>query len=77
MKAFFDRTEPYYLTREGSFDAVPVDVPEGILTMLDGRKKTLVAMEIAIELSGAPEDSAQDLTVLFVNLLTSEDDNGL
>ena len=76
MKAYFDRTEPYYLAREPSFDGNGVEVPERILNLLDSRKGTLVLMENAIEEAGSPEDSAQDLTDLFVDLLDSELSNG-
>ena len=72
MKAYFDRTEPYYYTREPQFDGNPVEVPEGILDMLDQRKKSLVLIEEAIENAGAPEDSAQSLSDLFVGLLYHE-----
>jgi hypothetical protein len=76
VKAFFDRTEPYYLSREATFDGIEVEVPENILNLLDSRKGTLVVMEDSIEESGAPEDSAQTLADLFVDLLNSEITNG-
>jgi hypothetical protein len=72
MKAYFDRTEPYYFAREPQFDGNPVEVPERILDVLDGRKRTLLLMEEAIENAGAPEDSAQNLTDYFVDLLEAE-----
>ncbi len=72
MKAYFDRTEPYYLAREPSFDGIPVEVPERILNLLDSRKKTLGFLENAIELAGAPEDSGQDLADYLVELLDKE-----
>ncbi len=72
MKAYFDRTEPYYLMREPSFDGIPVEVPEEVLDLLDNRKLTLVLLEAAIEEAGAPEDSAQDLTDTLVKLLEIE-----
>ena len=72
MKAYFDRTEPYYLTREPSFDGKPVEVAESILNLLDSRKDTLVKMEDFIENETAPEDSAQRLTDAFVSLLDTE-----
>ena len=72
MKAYFDRTEPYYLTREPSFDGIPVEVSEVILNVLDARKGTLKLMEEAIDESGAPEDCGQDLTDLLVGLIEQE-----
>ena len=72
MKAYFDRTEPYYLTREPSFDGNPVEVEERILDLLDSRKLTLALMEDFIENETAPEDSAQRLTDAFVGLLAGE-----
>jgi hypothetical protein len=72
MKAYFDRTEPYYLCREPQFDGNPVEVPEAIFELLESRKATLVRMEEAIENAGAPEDSAQELADLFVELITGE-----
>ncbi len=72
MRAFFDRTEPYYLTREPSFDGVPVEVAEEVLDLLDTRKLTLVLMEAAIEEAGAPEDTAQNLSDTLVKLLETE-----
>ena len=72
MKAYFDRTEPYYLTREPSFDGNEVEVDESILNILDSRKATLVQIEDAIENAGAPEESAQELADTFVALLNSE-----
>lgn len=76
MKAYFDRTEPYYLVREPSFDAVEVEVPAYVLNLLDSRKATLVQIEEAIDIAGAPEDSAQYLADLFVDLLDTELSNG-
>jgi hypothetical protein len=72
VKAYFDRTEPYYLTRDPSFDGIQVEVEERVLNLLDSRKATLVLMENAIEEAPAPEDSAQDLTDLFASLLEAE-----
>lgn len=72
MKAYFDRTEPYYLSRDPSFDGIEVEVEERVLNLLDSRKGTLVLMENAIEEAPAPEDSAQSLTNLFVELLDAE-----
>lgn len=76
MKAYFDRTVKYYLTREPSFEAVQVEVDEQILDLIAGRGHTLIQMQEAIENAGAPEDSAQELTNLFVALLESEKDLG-
>ena len=72
ITAYFDRTESYYLSREPSFDANPVEVEERILNLLDSRKGTLVVMEDLIENETAPEDSAQRLTDAFVSLLDTE-----
>lgn len=72
MKAYFDRTEPYYLSREPTFDGNPVEVAENILNLLDSRKATLVQMEDFIENETAPEDSAQRLTDAFVSLIETE-----
>jgi len=72
VKAYFDRTEPYYLSRDPSFDGIEVEVEERVLNLLDSRKGTLVLMENAIEEAPAPEDSAQSLTNLFVELLDAE-----
>jgi len=70
--AYFDRTEPYYLTREQQFEGNPVEVPESFLNLLDSRKATLVVLEEAIAIGGAPEDSAQELTDLLLALVTAE-----
>ena len=67
MKAYFDRTEPYYLSREPTFDGHEVEVPEQILNLLDSRKATLVQVEDAIE-EVSLDDSAQDIADLFVDL---------
>ena len=72
MKAYFDRTEPYYLSREPTFDGNEVEVPEAVLNVLDSRKATLVLLEDAIDAGGSPEDSAQGLCDMFVALLESE-----
>ncbi len=72
MRAYFDRTEPYYLAREPSFDGVEVEVSEEILNLLDNRKLTLEIIESFIEQAGAPEDSAQDLADTLVSLLEGE-----
>ncbi len=76
MKAYFDRTEPYYLKREPSFDGIEVEVPEWVLNLLDSRKNTLFLIEEAIDQAGAPEDTAQKTTDLFVSLLNGEIQNG-
>jgi hypothetical protein len=72
VKAYFDRTEPYYLSKEPTFDGNPVEVPAVIFDILDSRKATLVQMEEAIQAASAPEDSAQDLADLFVDLIEGE-----
>ncbi len=72
MRAYFDRTEPYYLSLEPTFDGVEVEVPSKVMDLIDARKRTLVLLEEAIEAAGAPEDSAQDLADLFVDLLEGE-----
>jgi hypothetical protein len=72
MKAYFDRTEPYYLSREPTFDGIEVDVPERIFNVLDSRKATLVKIEDAIYNGGSPEDTAQDLADMLVALVAEE-----
>ena len=72
MLAYFDRTEPYYLTKEQQFDGNPVEIPEGVIEMLDRRKVTLEKMEEAIFSESGPEDSAQRLADLFMELLNEE-----
>jgi hypothetical protein len=72
MKAYFDRTEPYYLSREPTFDGNEVEIDERLLNVLDSRKATLVLMEDAIEAGGAPEDTAQSLTDMFADLVSEE-----
>ena len=72
MKAYFDRTEPYFFSREPTFDGIAVEVPAAVLNILTSRKATLLLMDEAITNAAAPEDSAQDLADTFVDLLTSE-----
>lgn len=72
MKAYFDITEPYYLSREPTFGGVPVEVPSWVLDMLDDRKATLAKVDEQIHQSSAPEESAQDLCDFFVELLEAE-----
>lgn len=71
MKAYFDPTEPYYLSREPTYDGRPVEVSERVLNVLDSRKATLVQVEDAME-NVALDDAAQEVTDLFVDLLESE-----
>jgi len=73
VKAYFDRTKTYYLSKEPSYDGVQVDVAEKILDVLQDRQDTIELMELAIIDAGAPEDSAQDLTDTFVDLLATEE----
>lgn len=72
MKAYFDRTEPYYFSRKPTFDGNPVEVDEEVLEVLESRKTTLVEIEKHIELVGAPEETAQELADTFVALLKEE-----
>lgn len=76
MQVFFDRTEPFFLTAEQQFDGIAVEVPEGFLEKIQGRKATDKAIQDAILEAGAPEDSAQDLANLFVSLVEEEPNDG-
>ncbi len=71
MKAYFDPTEPYYLSREPTFDGRPVDVPELLLQVLESRKATLKEIEDLID-SVALDDEAQTVADRFVDLLEEE-----
>ena len=66
MKAYFDRTSALFLTREPSYDAYPVEVPEEIVQFTEMVSALVAAIHLKAELAGAPEDSAQDLTDSFV-----------
>ena len=72
MKVFFDRTEPFFLTEEQQFDGIEVEVPDGFLERIKSRKETDLVMQEAILEAGAPEDSAQELANLLVNLVSTE-----
>ena len=71
MKAYFDPNEPYYLTREPTFDGRPIDVPEEVLATLESRKATLKQMEEEID-AVALDDAAQTVTDTFIALLRGE-----
>lgn len=71
MKAFFDKTEPYYLSREPTYDGHPVEVSQQVLNMLDSRKATLVLVEEVLD-EVALDDEAQTVTDMFVDLLEKE-----
>jgi len=66
MKAYFDRTAALFLTREASFDAYPVEVREEIVEFTEMVNALVAAIHLQAEQSGAPEDSAQQLTDTFV-----------
>lgn len=71
MKAFFDRTEPYYLCREPTFDGHEVEVDNRIMNVLESRKATLQQMEDIID-EVALDDRAQEVTDTFAALLGGE-----
>ena len=73
MKAFFDRTAPFFIVTEPSFDAVAVEVPAATVSGVERIAVVLKTMNEAIENASAPEESAQDLADLFTDLLEGND----
>lgn len=72
MKAYFDRTNPVFLSPNPSFEGVEVEVPGIVFNVLASREETQRRMAEAIDNAGAPEDSAQTLADLYVDLLEAE-----
>ena len=67
MKAYFDRTAPLFLTRERNFDGYPVEVPEEILLFTEYMNRLIGKINKEILIVGAPEDSAEYLSDIFVD----------
>ena len=66
MKVFFDRTSPFYIVEEDSFHAVPVEIDEVVVVNIRSLRQLFLTMDEAVDAAGAPEDTAQELTDIFV-----------
>lgn len=67
MKAFFDRTAPYFIVEEASFDAVPVEVDPIVVENVRSLTRLYKDMEEKITNASAPEDSAQELCDFYAS----------
>lgn len=66
MQYYFDRTVPLFLTTEGSFDAVPVNIDEGLAGFVIELQNIVTRMTANMAEYGSPEDSAQQLADEFL-----------
>ena len=60
MKAFFDRTAPFYITDKPGFFANPVEVPADVVKNVKDFADLLTAMEALIQSNAAAEKVAQE-----------------
>ena len=63
---YFDVTRPLYLSREPSFDGVPVQIEDDIVDFIEDLTTLLLTMQGRIYEAGAPEDYAQKLAESFI-----------
>lgn len=81
MKAYFDRTKPFYIGREAGFYSTPVDIPEVALKNIESFRSLLEDMETRIMNAPAPERGDVELADHFVTEVrkifkTRKQDNG-
>ena len=65
MSAYFDRNLPLFLTNEAGFDAVKVDIDESTVAFISDLNDLVKALNVVIDVSGAPEDYNQSHADLF------------
>jgi len=65
VKAYFDRTVPFFLVSEPSFDATPVEVDEVVIQNVNSLNLLKEQMRGLIDEASAPEESDQDLCDFF------------
>lgn len=79
MKAYFDRTAPFYLLAEPCFESVEVDVPQAALDMATNIGTIKTAMTELFENSPTYEECGQasaDALVALFDQLAGEYTNG-
>lgn len=67
MKAFFDRTAPFFITDKPGFFANPVEIPREVLTNLRNFAELLKDMNDLFLSHGSPEKCAQEEADFLVN----------
>ena len=67
MQYYFDRTVPLFLTTEGSFDAVPVQVDEDLAGFIAELQCIVSTITDRMPEYGSPEDSAQQIADVFLS----------
>ena len=70
MKAYFDRTSPAFVVREGSFDAVACNVEPKVLDFMEAVGEIRTTMIELFDNQPAPEECAQassDALSILVN----------
>jgi len=72
MKAYFNPDSYLFLERETSFFSIEVEVPLGVLEVVESRRATIDLIDEAIDNSSAPETAAQEWADLFVARLKEE-----
>lgn len=71
MQYYFDRTNPLFLSQDASFEAVRVDVTPEFAQFVLEFQSILEDVRRMADVSGAPEDSAQQLAEYFQDRVTS------
>ena len=71
-KCYFDRTEPYYISKVPTFDGIEVKFSARLIDVLESRQATLAEMDDLIARASAPEESAQRLADEFAAKLEKE-----
>lgn len=66
-KVYFDRKMPFFLSRDPSFYATPVDVPEPAVRSIYALRALLKEMDKQIAASASPEVANQELADYFVS----------
>ena len=64
---YFNPTSPLFLSRDASFDGVPVEVSDKVVDFIEDLTTLLLTMQGRIYEAGATEDYAQGLADDFAN----------
>lgn len=73
MRAYYDRTQPLFLCGDASFDGVPVEAPESMVTFLRTLREIQIRLQDTADFGGAPEDIGQQ----FIDDLVAQIDKAI
>ena len=62
---YFDPTNPLFLSRDVSFDGIPVEIDDSVMNFVEQYTTLLLTMQGLIYEAGAPEDYGQELAASY------------